>query len=51
MWNREPIGGPFSLIDHNGERRTDADFRGKLMLVYFGFSAVASSLDAKPARV
>jgi len=39
MWNREPIGGPFALIDQNGTRRTDADFRGKLMLVYFGFTS------------
>src|SRR5215208_7132913 len=38
MWNREPIGGPFALIDQNGARRTDAEFRGKLMLVYFGFT-------------
>jgi cytochrome oxidase Cu insertion factor (SCO1/SenC/PrrC family) len=38
MWNREPIGGPFALTDQNGERRTDQDFRGKLMLVYFGFT-------------
>jgi len=38
MWNREPIGGPFALTDQNGVRRTDADFRGKLMLVYFGFT-------------
>jgi cytochrome oxidase Cu insertion factor (SCO1/SenC/PrrC family) len=38
MWNREPIGGPFSLIDHTGRRRSDADFRGKLLLVYFGFT-------------
>jgi len=38
MWNREPIGGPFALIDHNGARRTDADFRGQFMLVYFGFT-------------
>ena len=38
MWNREPIGGPFALIDHNGKPRTDEDFRGKLMLVYFGFT-------------
>lgn len=39
MWNREPIGGPFALTDQNGVRRTDADFRGKLMLVYFGFTS------------
>jgi protein SCO1/2 len=38
MWNREPIGGPFALTDHTGRARTGADFRGKLMLVYFGFT-------------
>ena len=38
MWNREPVGGPFALVDHAGKRRTEADFRGKLMLVYFGFT-------------
>jgi protein SCO1/2 len=38
MWGREPIGGPFELIDHAGRRRTDADFRGKLLLIYFGYT-------------
>lgn len=38
MWNREPIGGPFALIDHTGARRTDRDFLGQFMLVYFGFT-------------
>jgi len=38
MWNRGPIGGPFALIDHTGILRTDEDFRGKLLLIYFGFS-------------
>ena len=38
MWNREPIGGPFALTDQNGKQRTDGDFRGRLMLVYFGFT-------------
>lgn len=38
MWNREPVGGPFRLIDHSGRLRRDTDFRGKLMLVYFGYT-------------
>ncbi|MGY8709855.1 SCO family protein [Bradyrhizobium sp. 18BD] len=38
MWNREPVGGPFELIDHTGKPRSDRDFRGHLMLVYFGFT-------------
>ena len=32
------IGGPFTLVDQNGKTRTDRDFRGKLMLVYFGYT-------------
>jgi cytochrome oxidase Cu insertion factor (SCO1/SenC/PrrC family) len=32
------IGGPFTLTDHNGRRVTDQNFRGKFMLVFFGFS-------------
>jgi len=38
MWGQGTIGGPFALIDHHGKTRTDADFRGKLLLVYFGFT-------------
>lgn len=38
MWNREPVGGSFALTDHAGRARSDADFRGRLMLVYFGFT-------------
>lgn len=32
------IGGPFVLQDGNGNRVTDRDFRGKYMLVYFGYT-------------
>src|SRR5947209_439799 len=38
MWARGPIGGPFALTDHTGKPRTDVDFRGKLMLIYFGYT-------------
>lgn len=32
------IGGSFHLVDEDGKRVSDADFRGKLMLVYFGYT-------------
>src|SRR5215470_5161114 len=38
MRNRGPIGGPFALVDQTGTPRTDEDVRGKLLLIYFGYS-------------
>ena len=35
---RALIGGPFELTTQDGKRVTDKDFRGRLMLVYFGFT-------------
>src|SRR6202049_3803632 len=32
------VGGPFRLLDQDGRQRTDADFRGKPFLVFFGFT-------------
>jgi protein SCO1/2 len=32
------IGGPFTLVDQNGKARTDAEFRGRYMLIYFGYT-------------
>lgn len=32
------IGGAFSLTTHTGQRMSDKDFRGKYMLVYFGYT-------------
>lgn len=32
------LGGAFALTDQDGMRRTDADFRGKYMLVFFGYT-------------
>ena len=50
------VGGPFALVDGNGHTVTDGDFRGKYLLVYFGYTycpdvcpttlnAVADALD------
>lgn len=50
------IGGPFHLVDQNGTAVTDADYRGRWMLVYFGYTfcpdvcptelqTIAASLD------
>jgi cytochrome oxidase Cu insertion factor (SCO1/SenC/PrrC family) len=38
MYGHGPIGGPFTLTDQNGKPRRDIDFRGKLMIVYFGYT-------------
>ena len=32
------IGGPFALTDQTGKTVTDKDFRGRYMLVFFGFT-------------
>ena len=57
MYGHGPIGGPFTLSDQNGKPRRDIDFRGKLMIVYFGYTfcpdvcptdlmAITQALDA-----
>lgn len=33
-----PLGGPFTLVDHTGRTVTQADFGGKLKLIYFGYT-------------
>ena len=32
------VGGPFRLTDQAGKTVTDADFRGRYKLIYFGYS-------------
>jgi len=35
---RPSVGGPFELIDGDGRKVTERNFRGRHMLVYFGFT-------------
>ena len=63
MYGRGPVGGPFTLTDQTGKQRSDTEFRGKLMIVYFGYTycpdvcptdlmAITQALDALgPAAV
>jgi protein SCO1/2 len=32
------VGGPFHLVDQTGKSVSDADFRGRYVLLYFGYS-------------
>ncbi|MEQ1695218.1 MAG: SCO family protein [Hyphomicrobiaceae bacterium] len=32
------VGGPFSLVDSTGKTVTDKDFRGRYLLVFFGYT-------------
>jgi len=43
-----PIGGPFTLTDQNGAIRHDSEFRGRMMLVYYGYTYCP---DACPAAL
>lgn len=38
MSGKAPVGGPFTLTDQHGKKRSLSDFRGKLVLLYFGYT-------------
>jgi cytochrome oxidase Cu insertion factor (SCO1/SenC/PrrC family) len=38
MYGRGTVGGPFSLTDQTGRRRNDTEFRGKSLIIYFGYT-------------
>ncbi|MGE0415382.1 MAG: SCO family protein [Acetobacteraceae bacterium] len=35
---RSMLGGPFTLVNGDGKTVTDRDFRGKYLLIYFGYT-------------
>jgi protein SCO1/2 len=57
-----PIGGAFTLVDQDGRPVTEQDFRGRWMLVYFGYTwcpdacplgltTIAAALDLMPPEL
>ena len=44
------IGGPFKLIDQDGKTITDADFRGRPFLVFFGYHALSGRVPDHAVR-
>jgi protein SCO1 len=45
------VGGPFSLVDQNDKPVTDAAFRGKVMLVYFGYTYCPDVCPTELAKI
>lgn len=37
MSGKGQVGGPFTLLDQTGKKRTLAEFKGKVVLIYFGY--------------
>jgi len=61
MYGRGTVGVPFTLTDQDGRKRSDSEFRGRLMIVYFGYTfcpdvcpadlmAIAQALDGLGAE-
>ncbi len=45
------IGGPFSLVEPSGRPVTDRDFRGRYMLIYFGYTNCPDVCPATLAKM
>jgi protein SCO1/2 len=51
MSGRGPIGGPFLLADQRGQRSGPAQWRGKIVLLYFGYTACPDACPTDLAAI
>lgn len=51
MSGKSVVGGPFALADPQGRMRSSAEFRGKLVLVYFGYAHCPDVCPTDLARI
>ena len=51
MSGKHPVGGPFTLADPAGAARSLAEFRGKLVLLYFGYTQCPDVCPTDLARI
>ena len=47
----ETLGGPFQLVDHMGRTVTDATYRGRWMLLFFGFTGCREACPVALDRI
>ena len=45
------VGGDFTLTDHNGRKRSLGEFRGRLVLLYFGYTSCPDACPADLAQI
>jgi protein SCO1/2 len=51
MSGKAAVGGPFSLTDPEGRRRSLAEFHGKLVLLYFGYTSCPDTCPTDLAQI
>lgn len=45
------IGGPFSLLDHTGKRVTEADYAGRVQVIFFGYTYCPDICPTELSRI
>lgn len=51
MSGKAAVGGPFTLTDTAGRRRSLVEFRGRIVLLYFGYTSCPDTCPADLAQI